>query len=41
MKIKLTLLDLGDATKETKQLLNLPVFFDSAFYNGLGFVPGL
>ena len=27
--------DLGDATQETKQLLNIPVFLDSQFFLGL------
>jgi hypothetical protein len=31
----LDLLDLGDATQETKQLLNVPVFLDSQFFLGL------
>lgn len=29
------LIDLGDATQETKQLLNVPVFLDSQFFLGL------
>jgi len=29
------LIDLGDATEETKQLLNVPVFLDSQFFLGL------
>jgi hypothetical protein len=29
------LIDLGDATKETKQLLQLPIFLDSFFFLGL------
>jgi len=31
----LDVIDLGDATKETKQLLNVPVFLDSQFFLGL------
>lgn len=31
----LDLLDLGDATQETKQLLNVPVYLDSQFFLGL------
>ncbi|WP_269813729.1 hypothetical protein [Peristeroidobacter agariperforans] len=31
------LVDLGDATQETKQFLPYPVFFDNVF--GLGLVP--
>lgn len=27
--------DLGDATQETKQLLNVPVFLDSQYFLGL------
>jgi hypothetical protein len=29
------LIDLGDATEETKQLMNVPVFLDSQFFLGL------
>jgi hypothetical protein len=29
------LVDLGDATQETKQLVAIPIFLDSAFYLGL------
>jgi hypothetical protein len=32
---QLDLLDLGDATQETKQLLNVPVFLDSQYFLGL------
>jgi hypothetical protein len=35
MKPKLELIDLGDATRETKQLLFIPVFRDSIFFLGL------
>lgn len=35
MKTQLNLIDLGDATTETKQLLALPVFIDSTFSVGL------
>jgi hypothetical protein len=35
MKAKIELIDLGDATRETKQLLFIPVFFDSIFFLGL------
>jgi hypothetical protein len=31
----LDLIDLGDATQETKQLLAVPVFLDSLYYLGL------
>jgi hypothetical protein len=31
------LIDLGDATEETKQFLPIPAFFDNLF--GLGLVP--
>jgi hypothetical protein len=39
MKVKLELIDLGDATRETKQLLFIPVFLDHIF--GLGLLPDL
>lgn len=29
------LIDLGDATQETKQYLPIPVFIDSVYYRGL------
>ena len=35
MTIKLELVDLGDATVETRQLPILPLFFDSISYFGL------
>lgn len=35
MSIQLNLIDLGDATTETKQLLAFPVYIDSAFFQGL------
>lgn len=35
MTIQLDLIDLGDATTETKQLLDYPVFIDSTFFRGL------
>lgn len=31
----LDVIDLGDATQETKQLLDIPVFLDSQFFLGL------
>jgi hypothetical protein len=35
MKAKIELIDLGDATRETKQLLFIPVYFDNIYYLGL------
>lgn len=39
MKAKLELIDLGDATKETKQFVGMPFFVDSAY--GLGLLPDM
>lgn len=40
MSIQLNLIDLGDARKETKQLIAFPLLADSAFSGGLGLLPG-
>jgi len=35
MKARIELIDLGDATKETKQWMPIAVFYDSIFFFGL------
>jgi hypothetical protein len=39
MKAKIELIDLGDAKKETKQILPIAIFFDSFW--GIGLLPDL